>query len=172
MEYISLKSNFLYNLRGCMSSSGVTVCENNNYILPPKRKKRKVRWPWLSCYCSTMCIITVVLLCYWNSSTGDLVHDDIVAITNNPDVHKVALWGDFWSHDFWGRPIRAEISHKSYRPLTVITFKLNHLIGQLEPAGYHVINIILHITVCYLFCITCEQVRFTTFTLAFLKLQK
>ncbi len=153
-----MKKGFLHNIKGCMSSSQITVCENNNYILPPKRKKRKVRCAWLSCYSSWMCIVTVVLLCYWNSSTGDLVHDDIVAITNNPDVHKGALWGQLWSHDFWGRPIGEEISHKSYRPLTVITFKLNYLIGQLEPTGYHVINIILHITVCYLFCITCEQV--------------
>ncbi len=153
-----MKKGFLHNIKGCISSSQITVCENNNYILPPNRKKRKVRCAWLSCYSSWMCIVTVVLLCYWNSSTGDLVHDDIVAITNNPDVHKGALWGQLWSHDFWGRPIGEEISHKSYRPLTVITFRLNYLIGQLEPTGYHVINIILHIIVCYLFCITCEQV--------------
>lgn len=37
-----------------------------------------------------------------------------------------------------------EQSHKSYRPLTVLTFRWNYMIHQLEPMGYHLVNILLH----------------------------
>lgn len=35
-------------------------------------------------------------------------------------------------------------SHGSYRPLCVLTFRLNHLLGGLEPWGYHLVNVALH----------------------------
>ncbi len=44
-----------------------------------------------------------------------------------------------------------EGSHKSYRPLCVATFRLNYLWGELEPMSYHLVNILLHGVVCYLY---------------------
>ena len=44
-----------------------------------------------------------------------------------------------------------EQSHKSYRPLTVLTFRLNYLLHQLEPYGYHLANVLLHAIVCLLY---------------------
>ncbi|GFV32854.1 transmembrane and TPR repeat-containing protein 3 [Trichonephila clavipes] len=44
-----------------------------------------------------------------------------------------------------------EHSHKSYRPLTVLSFRLNYAVHGLEPMGYHFINIVLHAFVCHLF---------------------
>lgn len=44
-----------------------------------------------------------------------------------------------------------EQSHKSYRPLTVLTFRLNYLLHQLEPWGYHATNVLLHAAVCLLY---------------------
>jgi hypothetical protein len=35
-----------------------------------------------------------------------------------------------WKNDFWGQDITKEDSHKSYRPLTVLTFRLNYLIHR------------------------------------------
>jgi hypothetical protein len=31
--------------------------------------------------------------------------------------------GDVFLHDFWGDDIQSNVSHKSYRPLTVLTFR-------------------------------------------------
>ena len=44
-----------------------------------------------------------------------------------------------------------EQSHKSYRPLTVLSFRLNYLVQELEPLGYHLVNILLHagVTIMY-----------------------
>lgn len=37
-----------------------------------------------------------------------------------------------------------EQSHKSYRPLCVLTFRWNYLLHGLEPFGYHLVNVLLH----------------------------
>ena len=71
-------------------------------------------------------LITLIIaaVCYINSLNGDFVHDDIYAIKRNLDVtgHKPFL--EMFSNDFWGRSMKSFKSHKSYRPITVLTFRL------------------------------------------------
>ena len=66
-------------------------------------------------------VLTVSVYC--NSLDGDFVHDDIAAIVNNRDVTGGTPWSSVWQNDFWGTNIRDRRSHKSYRPLTIITFR-------------------------------------------------
>ena len=40
--------------------------------------------------------------------------------------------------------MRKEQSHKSYRPVTVLTFRLNYLVHELAPLGFHLTNVLLH----------------------------
>ena len=68
---------------------------------------------------------------YCNSLDGDFVHDDIAAIVNNKDVTGQAPWSSVWLDDFWGTNIRERRSHKSYRPLTTITFRSVREMGNL-----------------------------------------
>lgn len=64
----------------------------------------------------------LALLAYVNSLHGDFVMDDAAAIVKNMDLRSnVTTIGDVFRHDFWGTPINKEESHKSYRPLTVLT---------------------------------------------------
>ncbi|OWK17006.1 hypothetical protein Celaphus_00011347 [Cervus elaphus hippelaphus] len=42
-------------------------------------------------------------------------------------------------------------SHKSYRPLCTLSFRLNHAIGGLNPWSYHLVNVLLHAAVTGLF---------------------
>lgn len=49
-----------------------------------------------------------------------------------------------------------ERSHKSYRPLTVLTFRLNYLFSELSAASYHLLNVVLHAVVCVLFLRVCR----------------
>ena len=53
--------------------------------------------------------------------------------------------------DFWGTPLSHSGSHKSYRPVTVLSFRLNYLAGGLRPWGYHLVNVLLHSVACGLF---------------------
>lgn len=87
----------------------------------------------------------LALLCFANSYDGDFVFDDAEAIINNKDLREDTPFGDLWAHDFWGTKLHSNVSHKSYRPLTVITFRINYYFaGGYHPMGFHVVNIILH----------------------------
>ena len=65
----------------------------------------------------------IAVLCYLNSLNGDFVHDDVYAIKNNQDVTGKKPLLDLFSNDFWGRPMTSFKSHKSYRPITVLSFR-------------------------------------------------
>ena len=52
---------------------------------------------------------------------------------------------DLFFHDFWGTDISRDDSHKSYRPITVATFRLDHAIYGLQSSGFHQSNTIIYI---------------------------
>lgn len=66
------------------------------------------------------------------------------AILNNPDILPKTPWSRMMKNDFWGTPLNDSGSHGSYRPLCVLTFRLNYLLGGLQPWGYHLVNVLLH----------------------------
>jgi hypothetical protein len=103
-------------------------------------------------------IITV--LCYINSFDGQFVFDDISAIVNNRNVrtNETNLWSLF-ENDYWGTSITSERSHKSYRPVTVLTFRLNYLINGINPVGYHMVNVFLHLIVTQLYYKLCHKLQ-------------
>ncbi len=81
---------------------------------------------------------------YADNLEGQFCYDDNFAILNNADVrHDAPLWPVF-RNDFWGQAIHKPDSHKSFRPLTVLSFRLNHWWGAFEPRGYRVVNNALH----------------------------
>jgi hypothetical protein len=86
---------------------------------------------------------------YANTFSSGYVWDDRAAIVGNPDVHHgTPLW-DLFRHDFWGQDITDVASHKSYRPLTVLSYRLNFYLTALAPFGFHVGNVMIYIaTVC------------------------
>lgn len=64
---------------------------------------------------------------------------------SNPDVFGGSKsWYQVLYNDFWGTPLTDTGSHGSYRPLCVLSFRLNYLLGGFKPIGYHAVNVILH----------------------------
>ncbi|XP_035733184.1 protein O-mannosyl-transferase TMTC4-like isoform X1 [Vespa mandarinia] len=95
-------------------------------------------------------IIIILSLCYANSYDGAFVFDDAEAIVNNDDIQKTPIW-EIFKNDFWGTKLSHKGSHKSYRPLTILTFRMQYWIrGYLDSQDFHIVNIILHIIVCVL----------------------
>ena len=95
---------------------------------------------------------------YLNTLECGICYDDHPAIRKNKDLRPETSWLDLFSHDFWGADIHNPTSHKSYRPLTVATFRLNYMLHELEPLGYHLVNVLLHSAVCYLYVLLCGVV--------------
>lgn len=106
--------------------------------------------------------------CYFNTLEYDLVHDDVFAIKENADLRPETPLHNLLSNDFWGKPMGSNRSHKSYRPLCTLTFRMNYAVHGLNPFGYHAINVILHCMVCLLYTFMCDVVAFKSSVLAVL----
>ena len=87
---------------------------------------------------------TVAVMCYLRSLRGELFFDDEYTVVRNADVRGATPLLDIFAHDFWGLAISSVASHKSYRPLTTLTYRLNHSVHGLDPLGYHAVNVLLH----------------------------
>jgi hypothetical protein len=76
---------------------------------------------------------------------GEFIFDDFGAIVENRDVTGGAPLRALLGNDFWGNPMNVS-AHKSYRPLTVLSFRLNFEAsgGRLDPHTFHATNNALH----------------------------
>ncbi|KAG8224300.1 hypothetical protein J437_LFUL007240 [Ladona fulva] len=99
---------------------------------------------------------------YANSLDGNFVFDDSEAIVKNKDVRtETPVWNVF-TNDFWGTPLTSNNSHKSYRPLTVLTFRWNYMMsGGLKPFGFRLVNVLLHAFVSVLMLPVLERLFLT-----------
>ena len=110
-----------------------------------------------SCGEDQLVVLAVAIAAYLNGLHGAFLDDDPIAILENNDVAcPRGLRGlfdntnDLWSHDFWGTPLSSEDSHLSFRPLTVLSFRLQHAMHGFHKVAYHAVNVGLHAGVCVL----------------------
>jgi hypothetical protein len=68
-------------------------------------------------------VAAIAVSCYLNSLHGEFVHDDVPAVQQNQDVLALTTFGQLFANDFWGVSMADSNSHKSYRPLTVLSFR-------------------------------------------------
>lgn len=115
--------------------------------------------PTLTHRTASFLISTVSLICYWNSCNGNFVFDDSEAIVSNKDLRPDTSFWKLFLHDFWGGTLTSNDSHKSFRPLTVLTYRWNYwLAGGLHPWGFHFVNVILHAVVSSLSLLVFNEV--------------
>jgi len=98
------------------------------------------RFPWLWA--------AGVLLAAFAAFAGTLsypfVHDDLTVIGANPIVQERGRALDAFHTDYWAMRKGDEKRDRLYRPLTVLTLALNHALGGEGPAGYRLLNVLLH----------------------------
>uniref|UniRef100_A0A6P4EDN8 dolichyl-phosphate-mannose--protein mannosyltransferase n=1 Tax=Drosophila rhopaloa TaxID=1041015 RepID=A0A6P4EDN8_DRORH len=81
---------------------------------------------------------------YLNTLNAGFVYDDRRAILANGDVTGVRPLSHLLRNDFWGTQLVDSGSHGSWRPLCVLSFRLNFLATGMTPMGYHLVNVLLH----------------------------
>lgn len=80
-------------------------------------------------------ILTVTVLAYLPATRGGFVWDDEEYVQENPLLHEPdGLWRIWFSTD----------QPSQYFPLVYTAFRLQYGLWGLNPAGYHVTNILLH----------------------------
>lgn len=93
-------------------------------------------------------VLIVALLAYIQTLFHDFTYDDQFAIINNDDVRGASKVKELLHHDFWGQAMESPMSNKSFRPVTVLAFRIQHTIARelSIPSQYvhHGINILLH----------------------------
>ncbi|CAG9768829.1 unnamed protein product [Ceutorhynchus assimilis] len=88
--------------------------------------------------------------CAWASHFvslwGGFVFDDSEAIVKNKDILPSTPIQSVFLNDFWGTAIGLNVSHKSYRPLTVLSYRLNMFFSnsRLDAFQFHTANVVLH----------------------------
>ena len=86
-------------------------------------------------------VLVIAMLLYCFTLRAGWAIDDKKAILNNPDI--VGQQPAILSNDYWGMPMSSPKSHKSYRPITILSFKLDHSLVGLAPWFFHAINVVL-----------------------------
>lgn len=89
-------------------------------------------------------VILITFLAHSPSLFNAFVFDDVSAIVNNADVTGETKWSSIFSHDFWGDSILAKNSHKSYRPLIIVLFRLFWSSASAAPFPFHCANLVIH----------------------------
>uniref|UniRef100_A0A1D1ZTU4 DUF1736 domain-containing protein n=1 Tax=Auxenochlorella protothecoides TaxID=3075 RepID=A0A1D1ZTU4_AUXPR len=98
-------------------------------------------------------------LLYANTLQFGFVYDDDFAVVKNNDVTGGGPLSAVFIHDFWGQDLRSSTSHKSYRPVTTLFFRVLNILGGEwlpweteeddpgtgpDPRPFHAANAALH----------------------------
>jgi hypothetical protein len=101
-------------------------------------------------------IVVAVVIAHGGAINGEFHYDDKVTITENLAIRQWQPWFYFTS------PFAAssEPGAEGYRPLTVTSFALNYALGGLDPTGYLVGNLLLHLAASWLVFVVGRRLLF------------
>lgn len=110
--------------------------------LPPRPPRAPApadrdRWP------TFVLVVVLAAASYANTLDGELFLDDRPAIVENVYVRERGPAAIFTAPSWWG--IHTQIT--TWRPLTTLSFAINHALHGLAPHGYHIVNVALHAAV-------------------------
>lgn len=77
---------------------------------------------------------------------GGAVLDELhIVSTDNKDVLGTSTLEEVFTNDYWGRPMNSPSSHKSWRPLTILSFRyLKGLYPRYQLFCHRLVNVVTH----------------------------
>ena len=90
--------------------------------------------------------LVTAFACYLNAFRAEFAFDDRLAIVDNADTDSTRTsWSNLLVHDFWGQDIESTSSHKSWRPVTTASYRLEHAwLGRHVAWSAHMTNVACH----------------------------
>lgn len=101
-------------------------------------------------------LVAVIAYWDWTALNGKYVYDDAGSVIRNVVVTGQVPWKEAFTRDFWGQEMKEAGSHKSFRPLTTLSLKLNYVFETSRPSfqasgekhpptfSFHLVNVLLH----------------------------
>ena len=89
-----------------------------------------------------LALFLIGFLVYAFNLNNGLFWDDDDWIINNPYVHSFSYVGDIFSKDILSG---FGLNSNYYRPLLLLSFTANYVIGGIKPFGYHLLSNLFHI---------------------------
>lgn len=86
-------------------------------------------------------LFALTLLAYAPALRGGFIWDDDDYVTNNPNLRTLDGLRDIWLEPR---------SSPQYYPMVFTSFWIEHQIWELSPTGYHLVNVLLHVTAAVL----------------------
>lgn len=90
---------------------------------------------------ATIIVAVLALAASFNSIGNGFVYDDNFVIVKAEQRHTLAQWWTDFAHTYWPEAWGGD----GYRPLTVIAFRLQWVLGGGDPALYHGVSIAIHV---------------------------
>ena len=91
---------------------------------------------------AALALALLVVVSYLPALQGGFVWDDVI-FAEEPVIHSPGALRSIWFSP-------ADIDENHYWPLVYTSFWLEHRLWGLQPAGYHAVNIFLHLLNCLL----------------------
>jgi protein O-mannosyl-transferase len=95
---------------------------------------------------AVLAILIAVLLVYAQTLGAPLLWDDHVLIPGVPLVERGGTLDEYLKAPFWSGAASDAVIRTYYRPLVTLSFALDHAIHHGNAAGYHLTNVVLHLT--------------------------
>ena len=94
------------------------------------------QWGWAVCL-----VFLVSTLPYWGAVVHGFHYDDFHSVVRNPHIRT---WENIPS--FFSNPKLFSVNPDSamYRPVLLVSYALNYAWGGYHPAGYHLVNLLIH----------------------------
>src|SRR5215217_8176725 len=89
------------------------------------------------CWMAAGLLAVLTAAAYHNSFGGPFIFDDVDAVAKNPAIRR--LW------PIWEAARAPAGTTLTRRPVATLTFALNYAVSGPSVAGYHAVNLLIHI---------------------------
>jgi protein O-mannosyl-transferase len=100
-------------------------------------------------------VCAIAFLCYAQTLAFPFVYDDKYLISRNVYITSFRYLPQFFTSHLWDSINLHMVNY--YRPLLLIWSLLNYKLFGLNPIGWHVTNVLLHVLATYLVCLLAEK---------------
>ncbi len=139
----------------------LTFIIHSSIIFSGKESNASTRTKYSSIHSNQLTSVDAFICNNGMDDAGEFVWDDRAAILDNPDVLGHRSIGQLFFHDFWGQQMSSSDSHKSFRPLAVLSFRISRIVYGLNARGFHFDNVFLHALVVYFYSKFCFRLTET-----------